>query len=155
MIEKPAHQCHIDELVAIFEPGFLQKLLRALNVVPLGLQVPGHAEELVGQQLSGGDGGALHHALDDGLAVDRLGDCHPNALVAQRVLDRRSVLRGDVGRSFPEVIHVEIDHAVGHGLGDAHPAVLGELGDVGGRYILDDVDIACQDGDKRESTLGD
>jgi hypothetical protein len=119
-----------------------EQLLRAVRVVGHGLQLVAHAEEALRQELSGLDRLALHHAADDRVAVDRHRDRAAHAHVAQRALDRLAVLALHERRVVAEMVQVQIDDAVGDGLRDRQLRVLLEPRHVGGRHLVDHVDVA-------------
>ena len=121
------------------------------------VQAGGVAEAALGQELPGRDGGAFHHPLGDGAAVDRQRQRPADAGVPQRVArDRLAVVVGDEGRGLrPQVVEAEEDEAEAGGLRQRQPLVAAQLGEVAGRHLVDDVDVAGQQRRGAGGVVGD
>jgi len=131
---------------ALREARLRQQAARPLGVRPLGRQVRHVGEDARREELRGGRGRALHHALGDGGAVDGHGQRPAHPHVTQRVaLDGPALVVGDEGGSaLARVVERQVDDAQARHLAHLHALVLAQPRQVGGRDLVDELHIAGQ-----------
>lgn len=145
-------------VVRVAVVGGVQRGLEAVRVPCLGQQRTGplriegrHAQRIGcarragGQQVGRDRGGTLHHAVDDGGAVDGKRQRPAHAHVLQRILRHRlAVGVADVGRDLPVHVHGHVHHPHAGDLRHVHRRIAAQAGQVLHRHLVDRVDVAGQ-----------
>jgi hypothetical protein len=132
-----------------------QKFLRGRRVKRLDLEVLRRPEQELGHQLAGHHGLALHHLVDDGGTIQRLGNRQSNARILQRIaIQRLACLVGDERGNIAVAVDVNIDEAICHGAIDVDALVAAQIDDVRRRHALDDLHVARQQRGDARRVLG-
>ena len=120
--------------------------LRTLGIELFGLQILRRTEQKFGNQLTGGDRFALHHALHDGRTVDRFRQRLAHARILEWILrQRRTRFVGDERRRIAIAVEMQIDQPISDHAIDRQALVRLELGSIRRRHVFDHLNVTRQE----------
>ena len=133
-----------------------QQLLGGLRVVGFGFYRRHMAEYRRRHQVGCRDRRVFHQALDDGLAVDGLGDCQAHVDVFQWIFwQRLAGTIGDEGRDVAPLVHVKENRAPGNLLRKPEALVGADSGEVRRGDGLDGIDVTREQCGDARRVVGD